>query len=546
MKKMLFWAVGSLVFCQQLTAQVNFQSSNLPIIKINTNGAAILDSVKIVATMQVIDNGFGVLNYVTDEPNNYNNLIGIELRGSTSQELSPKKPYSIETRKADGESNNDVSLLGLPVESDWVLLAPYSDKSLMRDALTYQLAASFMPYASRSRFCEVTLNGEYLGVYVLLEKVKRDKNRVNIDKLEPNETANDALTGGYILKIDKETGGVSDGFASEHRPKSNSYQTIYFQYHYPKPDVIVAEQKTYIRGVVRNFENVLKSEGYKDSLTGYRKYAEIGSFIDFMLVNELTKNVDGYRLSTYFYKNKDSQDGRLKMGPVWDFNIALANANYCEGEKVEGWAKDFNKTCPDDYWLLPFWWERFFADEKFVRQARLRWQDLRKNQLTNENVTNKIDSLKNLLSQAQVRNFEKWKILNQWQWPNAYVGGTYGNETEYLKNWLLARMAWLDGAFEELDKPKYDPKQYFEPTVSPNPVRTSDEILFKYYVNDYENIIITIFDTQGKFVTKIESSGHLNGKNQSAWQPQGAASGVYFYQIVVGAKAPKTGKIVVW
>ena len=162
---------------------VSFTSSNLPIVVINTHGQQIPDDYKIIADMGIIYNGEGVRNNLTDPFNNYNGKIGIEIRGSSSQ-MFPKKQYAVETKDANG-NDLDVSLLGFPPEEDWILYAPYNDKSLIRDVLVYKLANDMGRYASRSKFCELVLNGEYMGIYVLFEKIKRDANRVNIKKMEP-------------------------------------------------------------------------------------------------------------------------------------------------------------------------------------------------------------------------------------------------------------------------------------------------------------------------------------------------------------------------
>src|SRR5690606_24210146 len=170
---------------KESTNLVTFTSSNLPIVVINTNGQIIPDDEKITADMGIIYNGPGIRNNITDPFNNYNGKIGIEVRGSTSQWF-PKKQYAVETRDISGEDTS-VSLLGFPEESDWILFAPYNDKSLMRDVLVYKVSSLLGRYASRSMYCEVVLNSEYVGVYVLLEKVKRDGDRVDIKKLEPGD-----------------------------------------------------------------------------------------------------------------------------------------------------------------------------------------------------------------------------------------------------------------------------------------------------------------------------------------------------------------------
>ena len=196
-----------------------FTESDLPIIMIQTGGKVITDEPKITADMKIMYNGPGKINKVTDPPLHYNGKIGIELRGSSSMDF-PKKPFGFETREDNGENRN-VSLLGMPAENDWILNASYNDKTLMRDALAYLIAGKFMNYAPRVRHVELIINNQYQGVYILTEKIKRDKNRVDISDMDVNDNEGNALTGGYIFKIDKETGSNSgSGWVSPRRATS--------------------------------------------------------------------------------------------------------------------------------------------------------------------------------------------------------------------------------------------------------------------------------------------------------------------------------------
>lgn len=350
-----------MITIEEVASAQSFSSSNLPIIVINTNGLVIPDEPKIKADMGIIDNGNGVRNNLTDPFNNFNGKIGIELRGSSSQSF-PKKQYSIEVQDDLG-NGLDASLLGMPAEEDWVLFAPYNDKSLMRDVLAYKLGRDLGRYASRTRFCELVLNGQYMGIYVLMEKVKRDVNRVNIAGLNPTEITGDDLTGGYIIKIDKETGSGNGGWNSAFPPLGRmGSQQIHFQYDYPSATEIVPEQRIYIQQYIYNFEASLNSSTYNDPVNGYAKYIDVESFIDFFIINEVSKNVDGYRLSTYLFKQKDSDGGKLHMGPMWDFNLGFGNANYCTQGNPEGWVTNFNSICGQDYWLIPFWWSKLYTD----------------------------------------------------------------------------------------------------------------------------------------------------------------------------------------
>jgi len=207
------------VFAQQtiLTDQTILNDSNLPIMVIttdidpNTNAPyEIPDDPKVLATMQLIFRPDGSRNYLTDITNdsylNYNGRIGIELRGSSSQVLN-KKPYGFTTLLADDESNNNVSLLGMPSENDWVLNSLAYDPSMIRDYLSYTLAANMGNYAPRVKYIEVIVNDDYKGVYILTEKIKRDSDRVNLKKIDDEDIDFPEVTGGYIVKADKTTGG---------------------------------------------------------------------------------------------------------------------------------------------------------------------------------------------------------------------------------------------------------------------------------------------------------------------------------------------------
>ena len=273
-------------FILRLSAQTN---SQLPIILIDTKGQNIVDEPKITAEMKIIYKGLNQINTTSDAPNIYNGNVGIEFRGSTSQTF-PKKPYGFETRNTLGD-DLDISLLGMPEESDWTLNASYNDKSLMRDGLAYILAGSFMEYAPRVRYNELWLNGSYQGVYLLIEKIKRDKNRVDISKLEPKDITGNDLTGGYILKMDKNSGSNNGGgWNSPFKPYTGAVQNTYFQVEYPKDDDITTQQISYIQNHITNIENVIASPEYKDTVNGYRKYIDTQSLMDYIIINELTKN----------------------------------------------------------------------------------------------------------------------------------------------------------------------------------------------------------------------------------------------------------------
>ena len=417
---------------------VIFTTFNLPIVVINTNGQNIADDPRITCDMGIINNGTGVINSLNDSFNDYDGKISIEYRGSSSQSF-PKKSYALETQDING-NNNNVSLLGMPVENDWILYAPYSDKSLMRNFLTFNLGEKMGNYSPRTVYCELVVNGYYKGVYVLMEKIKRDNNRVDIAKLDSNDIAGDSLTGGYIIKIDKYTGGGGDNWLSDFPNIGGG--SLYIQYHYPEASVMLSEQLDYIEHYIDSFEYALNGVNFSDTSIGYSKYIDVNSFIDLYIMNELSKNIDGYRLSTYMYKDRDDNGGKLTMGPFWDYNLAYGNADYCEGGLTAGWEVDGDGGACG--WNNPFWFERLLDDTTYQNRLKCRWEYLRDRSFHEDSIFNFIDSIALYLDDAQQRNFQKWDVLGTYIWPNFYIGNTYQDELIFIKTWLSARLDWID------------------------------------------------------------------------------------------------------
>jgi len=430
----------SLTFGDEPSMPFPFESSSLPIVFINTLGEFIPDDPKIMARMGIIDNGSGQRNFISDPWNGYDGYIGIERRGSSSQGF-PKKSFGFETWDEQGE-DIDVSLMGMPEESDWILNAHYTDKTLLRNGLTYYLSNRMGRYATRTQMCELVLNGQYWGVYAFMEKIKRDKERVDIAKLEPEDTTGLDVTGGYILKIDKITGSGGEGWISSYPPiVHNNGQEIYIQYEYPGYDELEPQQTDYIQNYVDSLETALFAYQGHD-IYRHHQYMDIGSFVDYFILCELSKNIDAYRLSTFFYKDKE---GRINMGPVWDFDLAWGNANYCEAQEMDGWVYQFGQVCPQDEWQIPFWWEVLMTDSVFLRDLKCRWTELRHSVLDFDTVHNYINEQIGLINEAQQRNFTQWPILGVWIWPNPWpLPTTYSEETYNLKSFIMARLTWLD------------------------------------------------------------------------------------------------------
>lgn len=408
-------------------------TSKLPILTINTGGTPIPDEPKIEADFGIIWHGEGNDNLSTDTPNEYLGKIAIERRGQSSQWF-PKTGYGFETRDALGE-DLDTAFLNFPSEEDWVLHGPYSDKSLMRNVLAMEIANRMGQYASRTRYVELIINDSYEGVYVLMEKIKRDKNRVDIANLRPEDTSGDELTGGYVIKIDKDAPDWYSQYSIVNAPE----RKIGYQYVSPNRDKIQPAQAFYIQQFIRDFEDALSSPGTPHNGKYYDEYMDLTSFADHFIISEITRNVDSYRLSTYLHKDKDSKDGLLKMGPVWDYNLGFGNADYCFGESTAGWI--YYEHCDLGN---PFWWETLFGREEFWNMAKCRWDEFRAGPLSNESLFSFIDSKVAELEGAQQRNFARWPVLNQYVWPNPVVTGSFEAEVAYLKQFLSARLNWMD------------------------------------------------------------------------------------------------------
>ena len=385
----------------------------------------------------------------------YEGIIGIEIRGESSQ-FFDKKSYGFETW--DSQYNDlDVALIGFPEEEDWILYGPFSDKSLIRNKLIYELSNRMGRYTTKTEFVELTINYEYKGLYIFMEKLKRDKNRIDISKLENTDIDEELISGGYIIKIDKSD--MEDGSYTDY----NSFQShfdvfgnengdirINFNYEYPKPGEIHANQKNYIKNYFYEFESSLASNNFKDPINGFRKYIDEDSFIDFFILNELSNNVDGYRLSTYLQKDRNE---KLVIGPIWDFNLSFGNADYCGGERYDVWCFKFNERCLGDYWNVPFWWNRLLEDEKFVDKLKGRWNQLRLNILSDNNILTLIEEQYSFLNNETDiinRNFNKWKIFGIYIWPNSFIGNNYYEEIDFLKNWIKERTKWLDESINNL------------------------------------------------------------------------------------------------
>ncbi|MFT5642253.1 MAG: hypothetical protein ACI9A7_002362 [Cyclobacteriaceae bacterium] len=442
---------------------VDLGNSAVPYVVITTD-VAIENEPKVSAFMRIYQNDELIQKQT----------IGIEYRGSTSFRLSDKKSFGIETWD---DSGNDVSVpfFDFPKEEDWILNGHVVnltdgwafDPTLMYHQFGYELFREMGNYAARTKFLELEINGEYQGVYVFMEKLKRDKERIDIKKLEATDVDTEAITGGYIIKIDKTSGGDLNlnqpldyflnnwdddaryteeiswrsgydingeliTFEPEYNAPyhANMYLETYFLYEYPKSQNITSAQKKYIQDYIHDFETALLNDDFSLSNRTYTDYIDLNSFVDFFLINEVTRNVDGYRLSTYMSKDRGE---KLKMGPIWDLNIGYSNGNRVP---LDGWVMNYNQYVDSDAWLIPFWWPRLLEDPIFQDALKSRWNDLRANTLSTASLHSMVDATAGYLIEngAIDRNYTKWRI-----------GVDYNASISDMKSFLEQRTQWIDG-----------------------------------------------------------------------------------------------------
>ena len=413
-------------------------STNIPLIIINTNNQIIVDEPKINVDFKIIDNYPLGLNYPNDSGNVYQGIAGIEIRGSYSATL-PQKPFGIETRDIQG-NNNNVPLFGMPQENDWILLANYNDKTFLRNVLAFDLFEKMGHYAPRTKLCEVVINDIYNGIYVFTEKIKRDNGRVDISKLDLDDNAGDSLTGGYIFRVDYWNGNNS--WVSNYNNPNFPNDEVRYVYNYPDYDEISIQQKNYIQTLVGDFEDALWGSDFDDPIFGYRPFINTRSFIDYFIVNEFARNVDGFKKSRNFHKDKSSKDSLIYAGPVWDFDWAYKDhsSSMLNGA---GWRHDYSG--PTDV-KPPGWYIKLIQDSTFANELNCRYFNLRNTILDTSNLFHFIDSLENILNDAQERHFTRWPILgvNVGTPEIGIQPTTYSGEIIKFKNWISERLMWLD------------------------------------------------------------------------------------------------------
>jgi hypothetical protein len=432
---------------------VQLNSTNLPIVWIDVDGEYIDRDEPISARMRIIHNGNGQLNYADTVAHpgqivDYEGYVALRYRGNSSFTASDKKPYSIrplDKPLEEGGVKQKVKILGMGKDNNWALLAPYNDKSMMRDLLAFEISRPWMEYTPQGRYCELFLDGIYYGVYIFTEVVSKGKHRLNLP--DPGETDDD-LTGGYIMEVDRTD---EPTYTSKYHPVSSTgirYQNKYINFQYKSPDYedLTQDQVDYINNRIDQMEQHLWNYRPTGSAS-YQDYLDVDNFVDYQLAQELGHNVDGYRLSGKFFKRRDSEDARFKM-VLWDMNLAYGNSDYFQGWRTDTWIYQNNDLLysEGDEQLVPFWWYRLNTVPDYIDALKTRWAQYRRGNLRDDRIMATIDSLATVLNSrgAVRRNYQAWPRWGQYVWPNYYVATGFADEVAWLKQWLTDRIAWMD------------------------------------------------------------------------------------------------------
>ena len=475
-------AVSSRTFLHIDTSLSNYNNSSqpfkshLPLIVLDSYGVNV-DSVTDSSQPRphrltygvVIDKDVTGFASITSPVVDFQGRGGTHVRGDSSSGFA-QKSYAWELWD-NYNSDKKAALLGIPAESDWALYGPYTDKTFIRNFIVYSKMRELHgtnkgSFGVRTKMVEVIYNqdpgqsvsyNDYRGVFILMERIKRGKDRVDIDKLTSLVTDPNLIKGGYIFRQDRVS---SDGTTV----LTNGMNTH-------TPGVLNTAQASYLNGFITSFQTALNGANFADPVLGYGPYIDRDSFIDNWWFVEICKQIDGYRLSTYFTKSRNSN--RIVAAPIWDYNLALGNADYpvapvtARGDDPAGWYY----TATDTYW-----WARLRQDPNYEQRHWDRYWELRRSIFNTTSILSYIDQLASValngnttpignnmtiaagqpstVENAAMRHYRRFPILGTYVWPNGVGfadriyfnsnGNSTTGEIDWMKNWLSQRLTWID------------------------------------------------------------------------------------------------------
>ena len=378
---------------------------------------------------------------------------GYHLRGQSSA-MFEQAPYRIELWDNASE-DADWPLLGMPADSDWALIGPYSDRSLVRNAFAYDLGRDMGLSAPRYAFAEVYINqearaleaGDYQGIYMLVETIKNNSARLDLAQLEPDDVGAEAITGGYIFKFEWAaseeptlacTGSMplgGGGFGFPGGPGGGGGGSCWTDLEVVDPEPLAPEQAEFLTDYVQRFHDSLHNEPF----AAYSQYIDVSSFVDLFIVSELTRNLDAYTRSAYYYKERG---GPITAGPLWDYNLTLG-MGFGTNLEVVGWQFEQREVASD-------WFRLLGTDPAFLERVSARWRELRTTLLSEAALDARLDALVAPLAGAAVRDFERWPVADVaeglFQIPSE---PTWEGQLQVIRDWTTERLDWLDSQLSD-------------------------------------------------------------------------------------------------
>ena len=435
---LIYW---QLKFGNNPPAPKAIASSNLPLVVINCPVVSPKKVHDAKATMKVVFNENGQVNLLSDTASAISLPIELKLRGNSSTKL-PRKSYSLKL-KGKKQKLKEVSIAGIKPTSEWILGSNLMDRSLIRNPLTYTLFKNIGGNSIESKLCEVIWNNQYMGVYLLSEKPDYSivQNVFNKEKINTGEQ--------YIVCKDNHEDGKI-GWYSRHKNYTKVGKKSFIIIKYPDKQRVARKLIPVIEKDFSKFDDALVNSFDNPSVdTSYRSLIDMQSFINYMLINELTKNNDGYKLSCFMYKPKN---GTLHAGPVWDFDRALGNLNSDGASTADGWRFSFLEERATNG--NPKWWPALMEDSLFAKTFVASWKNNRKNVISDATINHQIDSLVQITKNAAARNFNLWPVLgiNNSGFYYSPEVKSFDDEINFLRNFILNRAHWIDAHINELIK----------------------------------------------------------------------------------------------
>ncbi|MFI7079543.1 CotH kinase family protein [Micromonospora sp. NPDC049903] len=445
-------------------AQNTTTAHDLPVVLIDSYGAGRPDREYFDATTMIFEPGGGTTSLAAAPT--VATRAGFRLRGQSSATFE-KTPFRLEFWDND-DDDADYPVLGMPADSDWVLRGPFTDKALIREAFVYDLGREMGLPAPRYAFAEFYLNtdagpvaaDDYMGVYMIVETIKNSKNRLDLKQLRADDRTLPRITGGYIWKF--------EWMAAEEPilPCTGPAATCWNYLEVADPSPLQPEQRDWLRNHLQEFHNVLRAPNFADPVSGYRAYIDVNSFIDQLILNELSREMDSYVRSAYFYKDRDT---KIFAGPLWDYDLSFSVGGFFANDQTAGWQhQQVRQPVAND------WFTQLLRDPAFVNEVRQRWQTLRRGLLSDASLQARINTLSAPLANGAQRNFQRWpnlttRMVSFFVTPTA---PTWQGQVQVMRDWMLRRAAWLDstagwGGPTTTPPPTTPPPTTPPPTTSP-------------------------------------------------------------------------------